>query len=163
MSEFYSAELVEVIDGDTFYLRVYYPDSSQAVIKFRLIDIRTENISKTKGTTLEGGLGLNYKYLSKQWFYENNPALNIEFITKDIVGRWLGIIKALGNDESLNVYLLSKFKRDDYWSDSNQQEEKQKWFSGETVIVKDGGELPEFVIWGKQTNKAGRSNQTGRM
>ena len=161
--EIYSGSVFNVLDGENIRCNIVKEGQSLGVKNIRLAKIQAPNIKKVYHTSLEGGFGLQLLYYVKKWFYDRSPVLTIEIENIDICGRWFGYIYAVGDEKSLNNYMLDLNLRDDYWKNEKQIEQKEEWFSGGVVTVPQGGQLPEFHTWGKMTNKAGRSNQTGRL
>jgi len=161
--QIYSGKLKRVIDGDTIEIDIDITETEKDKKRIRLKGIQNKNFNKIKHTKFDGAEGITAKYKVINWFAERSKNLIINVYNIDICGRWLSEVFAFGDSESINQFMLNNGKRSEYWEPEIQEEEKEEWFLGEVVIVPNGGELPEFHIWGKKTNKGGESNQLGRI
>ena len=105
------------LDGRQYELGVYDGDTISMIIdpgfdlsiakRIRLLGVNTPEI---RGETR--GMGLHFKELTKQWFYSNiQPRaewpLIIHTEKDDSFGRYLAHVYAVGNNESLNQYLIN--------------------------------------------------------
>lgn len=147
--EVYNATLNRVIDGDCIDLNVDIGDSQIEVKRIRLQGVKTGKLNKVFHKSFKGGAHYIAMLEIKKWFYEKSPNLTVETETKEICGRWLGVIKAEGEATSLNDYLINKGYSDTRWGKDNQEELIDDWFAGEEVTVPDGDTLPIFHAWGK--------------
>ena len=145
----YSATLNSFIDGDNIYLNVDIGGGQIVVKNIRLRGIWTENINKQYLKNFRGAKGITALLEIKKWIYENSTDLEVIDPIIDICGRWLVELKASGNSESLNDYMINKYYKNADWNNEKQEELKDDWFAGEQVTVPEGDELPIFHNWGK--------------
>ena len=145
----YNAELIEVVDGSDTILKVEIEINVFEDVKFRLEGVQTPEIQKHYHTSLNGALGLQFKYTVAKWFSEHSENINIDLVGKDICGRWLGVLYAEGEAESLNTFLINLYANNNDWNIAKQEELKDDWFEGEEVTIPNRDKLPIFRNWGK--------------
>lgn len=145
----YTGTLDRVIDGTTLDIEINLGGGQTEINRIRLSGIQADNIFKKYRTGKEGGAGVFAKLELQKWLYENSPNLSIEYETTDICGRWLGIVTAEGNEESLNEYMKKKIYKNIDWNKEEQEALVNDWFEGEQITIPGGDELPIFHIWGK--------------
>ena len=115
----------------------------------RLSGIKTGKLNKIFHQSFKGGAHFVAKMEITKWLYERSPVLTVEVELIGICGRWLGIIKSVGDDTSLNDFLKNKYYKDVRWSKEEQEDLINDWFAGEEVTIPDGDKLPIFHAWGK--------------
>ena len=155
----YSATLNRVIDGSTFDLNVDLDDSEIEVARIRLSGMQSQNMFKQYRTGKKGADGVFAKFELLKWFADNNTDLTVEYETTDICGRWLAVVTASGNDESLNDFMIGKIYKNTAWGKTNQDIIVNDWFDGDVVTIPGGDELPIFQIWGKPQLIGGKATQ----
>jgi len=99
--EFKVKEILRVVDGDTVDLTVFLGFYVTQEIRVRLLDVDAPEIRGKEKID-----GFKIKALAAMWFDDHkDDELWIETRKTGKYGRWLGIIRAKGNQFSFNDYI----------------------------------------------------------
>lgn len=104
----YSAELVRVVDGDTYDLDVDLGFHTTKRIRIRMVDIDTHETYGVTKDSEEYQQGIEEKRFVEEWF-DSKDAITVRTFKdeKGKYGRWLARI--FGDGEDLNKLLDEKF------------------------------------------------------
>lgn len=100
--ESHNGRLLYTVDGDTHDFEVSSKVFGRRTERGRLLEADTPEINRL--ATREQGM--ISKQASKEWLVERHNRLSLEFWERDVFGRWLWYIRALGEEESLNGYMV---------------------------------------------------------
>jgi micrococcal nuclease len=104
----YEAELVEVIDGDTYDFDVDLGFYTTKRIRVRMLDVDTNETYGVSHDSEEYELGIEQKRFVENWFEQKEEILvKTQGDEKGKYGRWLA--EVYGDGECLNQTLIDEF------------------------------------------------------
>lgn len=159
--ETYNGQYIRAKDGDTILADVEIGLGQVVTKSIRITGIKSRNMIKKRLSGFTGSGGLEDKFRIELFFIDNGKDIELKIQSKDICGRWFGDIITKDTAKSLKEFILSNYRKSEYWQKENVDDEIQKWYNGETVTIPKGGTLPTFRTWGKDTRKDGNSKLTG--
>jgi len=108
----FRAELVRVVDGDTFDLRVDLGFHCSITIRARLFGANAPELHNVKHGTPEHEAGIVAAKAAEAWFDSQKDALNIRtFKDRRTFGRWVALIEGYGGASLAEAMIRNGFAR----------------------------------------------------
>jgi len=123
----YKAKLLKIWDGDTIDMDVNLGLGFFCNARIRFIGVDAPEIFKVKKTSQEFAKGMIALLEVRKWFGLEPGIFELNVIGRGLYGRWLGEVWKLGNPESINDYMKSKFYGTEYFSWKHQEPLKGYW------------------------------------